>query len=146
MFCRECGKKIKDEAVVCAGCGYATELGLESDIETSQGDTKPQEMFSAPFSFNGRIRRLEYGLSILLPMVLIQFLGFFLFFRVTILLLIPYVWFSWAQGAKRCHDRGNSGWYQFIPFYSLWMLFGDGEIGDNEYGSDPKGYVRKKKE
>ena len=55
------------------------------------------------------------------------------------LLLIPVYWFTWAQGAKRCHDRGNSGWFQIIPFYGLWMLFGDGEIGDNEYGSNPKG-------
>lgn len=49
------------------------------------------------------------------------------------------VWFLLAQGAKRCHDRGNSGWWQLIPFYYLWMFFADGEIGDNEYGTNPKG-------
>ena len=53
-------------------------------------------------------------------------------------MLVPYFWFIWAQGAKRCHDRGNSGWYQIIPFYGLWMLFAEGEIGTNEYGNSPK--------
>ena len=56
-----------------------------------------------------------------------------------LLLFFPALWFIWAQGAKRCHDRGNSGWYQLIPFYALWMFFGEGEECDNEYGSDPKG-------
>ena len=48
-------------------------------------------------------------------------------------------YFLIAQGAKRCHDRGNTGWYQLIPFYGLWMLFGDGDIGTNNYGANPKG-------
>jgi uncharacterized membrane protein YhaH (DUF805 family) len=56
-----------------------------------------------------------------------------------VILWIPLAWFMLAQGAKRCHDRGNSGWWQIIPFYGLWMLFADGEIGDNEYGENPKG-------
>lgn len=56
-----------------------------------------------------------------------------------LLLFFPALWFLWAQGAKRCHDRGNSGWYQIIPFYGLWMLFADGEECENEYGVDPKG-------
>jgi len=54
------------------------------------------------------------------------------------ILLIPGYWFIWAQGSKRCHDRGNSGWYQLIPFYGLWMAFADGEPGENEYGTNPK--------
>ena len=33
-----------------------------------------------------------------------------------LIMLVPYFWFIWAQGAKRCHDRGNSGWFQIIPF------------------------------
>ena len=57
----------------------------------------------------------------------------------SLILIIPLYWFMWAQGAKRCHDRGNSGWYQLIPFYGLWMLFGDVDECENDYGFDPKG-------
>jgi uncharacterized membrane protein YhaH (DUF805 family) len=53
--------------------------------------------------------------------------------------LVPFLWFILAQGCKRCHDRNNSGWYQIIPFYGLWMLFADGDIGENDYGPNPKG-------
>ncbi|WP_449437398.1 DUF805 domain-containing protein [Pedobacter steynii] len=49
------------------------------------------------------------------------------------------VWFMLAQGAKRCHDRNNNGWWQFIPFYGFWMLFVPGDVGDNKYGPNPKG-------
>ncbi len=55
------------------------------------------------------------------------------------LVYIPLIWFLIAQGAKRSHDRGNSGWYQIIPFYGLWLLFADSESGKNEYGLNPKG-------
>ena len=54
------------------------------------------------------------------------------------ILLLFYIWFALAQGAKRCHDRGNSGFYQLIPFYSLWMLFAVGDSKPNEYGVCPK--------
>jgi uncharacterized membrane protein YhaH (DUF805 family) len=86
-------------------------------------------MFQNPFSFEGRIRRTEYCLSYLMYMALIT----------NLVLLVPIVWFMLAQGAKRCHDRDNSGWFQIIPFYILWMAFADSIPGTNEYGDNPKG-------
>ena len=123
--------------------------GLTEDevnyVMTFYRPVNKQKMFSHPFSFHGRIRRLEYGLSVIIIYAycfLIQIYvdinpegaGIF-----ALLTLVPLYWFMWAQGAKRCHDRGNSGWYQIIPFYGLWMLFGDGDECENEYGFDPKG-------
>ena len=76
-------------------------------------------MFNKPLSFNGRIGRLEY---------LISFLIFWIFaIGLTVLvnqensnilsltkLIVSYSFL--AQGAKRCHDIGRSGWFQLIPF------------------------------
>lgn len=60
------------------------------------------------------------------------------FATIWLLLLIPALWILYAQGAKRCHDMDNSGWYQLIPFYMLWMIFKKGDSGSNSYGDDPK--------
>ena len=97
-------------------------------------------MFKAPFSFSGRIRRSEWWTS--------QFLSYFLFgvggllmelnHAIGILLLIPIVWFILAYNTKRCHDRGNPGYYMLIPFYGLWLAFADSEPGENQYGPNPK--------
>tara|TARA_B100000745_G_scaffold296934_1_gene243066 strand:- start:743 stop:991 length:249 start_codon:yes stop_codon:yes gene_type:complete len=79
-------------------------------------------MFNNPFSFKGRIRRIEYFLSVLFQAIIffpIVFLTqdiayereiFWTFFVIS-------AWFILAQGAKRCHDIGRNGFYQLIPFY-----------------------------
>ena len=100
-------------------------------------------MFKQPFSFEGRIRRTEFGLSMILYFCAALFINMILestgdISLILLFVYIPLLWFLWAQGAKRCHDLGNSGWYQIIPFYSLWMLFAPGESGENKYGNDPK--------
>ena len=102
-------------------------------------------MFKNPFSFEGRIRRTEYGLSILIYLVIGIGIQFALIGpgrqNSTLLLLffIPLLWFLLAQGTKRCHDIGNSGWYQLIPFYGLWLMFAESHMGQNQYGPNPKG-------
>jgi len=119
----------------------------ESKLSSSNEQfANKQKMFSNPFSFHGRIRRLEYGLSVIIIYVYAVMIGVFLDSSnsdsagvLYLILLIPLYWFAWAQGAKRCHDRDNSGWYQIIPFYGLWMLFADGDPYENDYGPDPKG-------
>lgn len=112
-------------------------------------------MFKQPFSFDGRIRRTEYGLSILiyviasittmsiLPILGNSTYGLPLILRIWLPLMLliwfPLIWFMLAQATKRCHDLGNSGWYQLIPLYGFWLLFADGEEGENYYGLNPKG-------
>ncbi len=100
-------------------------------------------MFKNPFSFKGRIRRKEYGISYLIFIAALitvtQIWGSGTFFLVPIYVYIPIAWFILAQGAKRCHDRGNSAVLQIVPFYLYWMLFADSEVGINEYGLNPKG-------
>lgn len=118
----------------------------ETTSTSSSTEISNKGMFKRPFSFHGRIRRLEYGLSVIIYVtwnVIAQVLmdvtnssvGASLF---VLLSFIPLVWFLWAQNCKRCHDRGNSGWYQLIPFYGFVLLFGGGEKGSNNYGGNPK--------
>lgn len=103
-------------------------------------------MFKRPFSFNGRIRRTEYGISFIIYIIWYVVIDVMMNTSdpsvaaslFVIISFIPMIWFLWAQSAKRCHDRGNSGWYQLIPFYFLVLLFGDGDDGENEYGDNPK--------
>ena len=116
---------------------YDTTNESESFVRQKQG------MFSKPFSFEGRIRRTEYGISLII---------YFVIYMVVLAIMesgeeaailglayIPMLWFLWAQGAKRCHDMGQSGWFQIIPFYVFWMIFAKGEFGvANKYGVNPK--------
>ena len=57
---------------------------------------------------------------------------------VVALIFIVFYWILLAQGAKRCHDIGNSGFFQLIPFYIFVMLFQEGESKQNKYGVNPK--------
>ena len=73
---------------------------LFSYVEIKQ--VKPR-MFAHPFSFEGRIRRREYCWSLLIAEIV----------GCSLILAIPAIWFILAQGSKRCHDYGESGWKQF---------------------------------
>jgi uncharacterized membrane protein YhaH (DUF805 family) len=107
-------------------------------------------MFKNPFSFQGRIRRTEFGLSYVIFIAFCFISGGLIGFLATdmdkstasllfLLPCIPSYWFLFAQGAKRCHDRGNSGWFQIIPLYIFWMVFADSDSGINKHGPNPKG-------
>ncbi len=103
-------------------------------------------MFSKAFNFEGRIRRTDYFLSIISFFIFTSVIqeailtnSYFEFLELT---FIPAFWFIAAQGVKRCHDKGKPGWYQIIPFYIFVLLFSNGDIGDNEYGYDPKEKVK----
>lgn len=101
--------------------------------------TKPEWMFRKPFQFEGRITRTEYAFSYLLFLI-VPFLVFMLFGGMNFQLSLAIgIWFMFAQGAKRCHDCGISGWWILVPFYGVWILFSEGSIGRNIYGHNPDG-------
>jgi uncharacterized membrane protein YhaH (DUF805 family) len=117
-------------------------INSENETNSKTYSLMNQRMFSNPFSFNGRIRRTEYGISAIMFAFVVLFLNKLVESGEVPsvgLLYIPMYWFLWAQGAKRCHDLGNNGWWQIIPFYPLWLIFQNGRKDINEYGRTPKG-------
>ena len=120
-------------------------------------------MFKAPFSFDGRIRRIEYFLSGIVGGIVFSIawalgIGTFILgagmgsaggsvfgLLIGLAALVASMWFSLAQGVKRLHDLDKSGWLillMFVPIvnalFGLYMLFADGTVGPNQYGEDQK--------
>jgi uncharacterized membrane protein YhaH (DUF805 family) len=100
------------------------------------------------FSFEGRITRTTFWADLVLPIFPILLLMYFFdyitgthYFTAIFILLFAYP--ILAAGAKRCHDRNRSGWYQLlglIPLVNIWVTidlgFIKGTKGDNKYGPD----------
>lgn len=120
-------------------------------------------MFKNPFSFNGRIRRIEYLLSNLLGGFVFGVAfwlgmgtslisaetksagGFGFGMLISIAAILGGIWFTIAQDVKRLHDVDKSGWFVLlliIPVINfilgIYMLLADGTVGPNRYGNDPK--------
>ncbi|GAB3362036.1 hypothetical protein GCM10027566_29350 [Arachidicoccus ginsenosidivorans] len=108
-------------------------------------------MFKNPFSFKGRIRRTEYGLMLLIQFVYYMVITTIIFgnysdqvvpvlsdLLIYLLALAPVGLLTLAEGTKRCHDVGLSGWFQLIPGFFIYMLIKSGEKGKNQYGMDPQ--------
>ncbi|MBN1781945.1 RDD family protein [bacterium] len=108
-------------------------------------------MYRDPFSFQGRIGRKKFSISAVIVGLLCGIL-IFLLIRVSkhlsegmglvlgyLLSMGAYVgyWFLLAQGCKRCHDMGKSGWLQCVPFYFILMFLKRGGSGSNAYGPNP---------
>ena len=62
--------------------------------------------------------------------------------------LILFIIFKCAQEIKRLHDMNYSGWFILIGFiplinivYHIVLIFKEGTIGQNKYGSDPKNRI-----
>jgi len=94
------------------------------------------------FKFTGRARRREFWyfyifyIIIALPLEIVGLVTNtpLLPLICHAVLLLPWL----GVGVRRMHDVGKSGFYIFIPFYGLFLLFKDGEKGDNKYGPNPK--------
>ncbi len=95
--------------------------------------------FRRPFSFNGRIGRIEYILTIFIAAVINDQTTKFIQPETLEYLIfsIPMIWFLLAQGSKRCHDIGYSGWIQAVPLILFWMIFEKGKTGSNKFGETP---------
>jgi uncharacterized membrane protein YhaH (DUF805 family) len=48
--------------------------------------------------------------------------------------LIPTI----SAGVRRMHDSNHSGWWLLVPFYNLYLLVKNGDVGANRFGEDPK--------
>ena len=111
-------------------------------LENKFINKKSNNMFQKPFSFEGRIRRTEFGISYIIfaiAMAIVNSIGSAGESAAIIFIAyIPLYWFLFAQGAKREHDLDFSGWWQLIPFRYLWLTFLKGQIGPNRFGQDPK--------
>jgi len=139
--CPNCKSELATDHSFCPKCGF--DLRSQEKVVPSISSTKTSKgIFRNPFSFEGRIRRTEYGISLIIYLIPVTILNIYVESEpdagFAFLLYIPLLWFLWAQGAKRCHDRGNSGWFQIIPFYIFWLIFAEGDPLDNEYGQRPK--------
>jgi len=110
-------------------------------------------------NFGGRARRKEFWMYYLFQILLIlpfyvlafafmqsgnETLGIVfmaLYGLVALALFIPFL----AVAVRRLHDVGRSGWYYLIALIPLvgsiillvWFAT-EGDVGDNEYGPDPK--------
>jgi len=118
------------------------EDGSASGETTSKKySVKKQEMFANPFSFHGRIRRTEFGISLIAFMIVNTFVAEIIKsgqFQYTYVVQIFVVWFFVSQVTKRCHDLGKPGWWGLIPFYVVLLIFQKGTPEFNKYGRSPK--------
>jgi len=92
--------------------------------------------------FEGRSRRSEYwyfvlianvityAITYILGLIHLAFIGTIL----SVILIVPSV----AVIIRRMHDVNKSGWYCLIPIYNLVLCCTNGDVGPNQYGTDPK--------
>ncbi len=102
------------------------------------------------FSFEGRISRSMFWLKYFLPWVGLNIVALIVDTAIgapvaQLAVGLVGLWVGLAAGAKRCHDRNRSGWFQAIVLIPLigaiWLLvelgFLKGTDGENRFGQDP---------
>ncbi len=124
------------------------------------GNEKPTPLtwLQIGFSFEGRILRWQWWVSLVFQIVLFVGMAFSVVLMeehvipdvlagiLIFILVVIAIWFRFATSAKRWHDRGKSGWMSLIYFIPIvgpiWTLvecgFLEGTFGPNEFGGDPR--------
>lgn len=139
-------QRVIDKAMATERSSRSTEEQKNTNSEPKTEDVeawRKRDSFR-PFSFKGRIGRLQLILSYVVGFVA-WFASFLLFDiehsdgngGVILLFLactVAFFWFLYAQCAKRCHDLGKSGAWMFVPFWNVLLFFAEGEEQDNQYG------------
>lgn len=139
-------QRVIDKAMATERSSRSTEEQKNTNSEPKTEDVeawRKRDSFR-PFSFKGRIGRLQLILSYVVGFVA-WFASFLLFDiehsdgngGVILLFLactVAFFWFLYAQCAKRCHDLGKSGAWMFVPFWNILLFFAEGEKGENQYG------------
>lgn len=138
-------QRVIDNAMATERSSRSTEEQKNTNSEPKTEDVeawRKRDSFR-PFSFKGRIGRLQLILS-----YVVGFVAWFAIYALSepaleynsnIFLLFlactaVFFWFLYAQCAKRCHDLGKSGAWMFVPFWNILLFFAEGEKGENQYG------------
>lgn len=138
-------QRVIDKAMATERSSRSTEEQKNTNSEPKTEDVeawRKRDSFR-PFSFKGRIGRLQLILS-----YVVDFVAWFAIYALSepaleynsnIFLLFlactaVFFWFLYAQCAKRCHDLGKSGAWMFVPFWNVLLFFAEGEEQDNQYG------------
>ena len=99
----------------------------------------------------GRVRYLAYtfGLSLLLGLAVVVVMGMLAMISLELMMLgfilyVPLLGATLVVAARRLHDLGHSGWLSLLTlvpvlnfFFGLWLIFGAGNAGPNQYGLPP---------
>ena len=139
-------QRVIDNAMATGRSSRSTEEQKDTYSEQKTEDVeawRKRDSFR-PFSFKGRIGRVQLILSYVMGFVA-WFASFLLFDiehsdgngGVILLFLactVAFFWFLYAQCAKRCHDLGKSGAWMFVPFWNILLFFAAGEKKENQYG------------
>ena len=157
MYCPACGHQMHESATACPNCGRpnSNAPGPAPTVAATVAPLVP-DVQSGWFSFEGRIRRKDFWLRYVLPILVVNFIVAFidaaagaqnvLVGLVSLILLVP----NLAGTIKRLHDRDRSGWFIFIILIpvigGIWLLievgFLAGTPGPNRFGHDPLHHVR----
>ncbi len=136
MFCKECGKEIKDNAFVCPYCG----------VKSGEAHKKKNifDWFLACWgkatNSKGRASREEFWSFFIINIAIIYILDLLMsglgYLYAIISGLFPFL----TVTIRRLHDVGKSGWWVFVPIYNIILCCYESDADSNEYGDNPNIY------